>query len=273
MIKYMLIFILFFSQPINVDVTSLFNKVVEKNKEYSNVSFTFIISQKIGSTTYKSKAFVKYRRKPLSIYYKQFYPKKDVEILYNKSLSSSKVLVNPNGFPWTNLTLSYNSAELRENQHHSVINANFDYIINIISKTFKNLDSNKKTSIESAVYRNTNCYKITYENTNYKFIKYTTKSNETVSSIANKFNINDYKILEINKLESYGKVPKNKILILPNDYSKKAIFYINKSTLLPLKIIIYDENGIFEELEYFDIKTNVNFKNNEFSQNFSEYHF
>ncbi len=260
-------------QTQNNNVKVLFNKVVEKNKQYSNISFYFIISQRIGNKMDKAKAFVKYQRSPKCFYYKQFYPKQGVEILYDKKKSATNVLVNPNGFPWTNLNLHYNSAELRENQHHSVMEANFDYIISIAEKIFKHLDKNKKTSVENINYKGINCYKITYVDLNYKFFRYTVKQNETVETIANKFNINDYKILEINHLKSYGKVNAGKVLILPNDYSKKTIFIIDKKTLLPKNIKIYDEKGLFEELEYFDIKTNLKFSKNEFTKDFNGYSF
>jgi len=266
MIKFLLLFLLLIPKISNNNVTLLFNKIVEKNKQYSNISFDFIISQRIDNKIHKSKAFVKYQRSPRCLYYKQFYPQKGVEILYNKNKSASEVLVNPNDFPWVNLNLNYNSMELRKNQHHSVLEANFDYIISIAQKTFNNLDKNKKTSLSEINYKGVSCYKITYENLNYKFLKYTVKQGETVSSIAKKFYINDYKIFEINNLSSYGKVNSGKVLVIPNDYAKKTIFIIDKTTLLPKNIKIYDEKGLFEELEYFNIKTNLKFKADEFSK-------
>ena len=273
MTKFLLIFLFLLPQTQNNDVKFLFNKIVEKNKQYSNISFDFIITQRINGRMIKAKAFVKYQRTPKCFYYKQFYPKQGVEILYNKKKSGNTVLVNPNGFPWTDLNLHYNSVELREGQHHSVMEANFDYIISIAEKTFKKLDDNTKTSVSNVKYKNTDCYKIIYERLNYKFFKYTVKQNETVSSIAKKFNINDYKILETNNLKSYGKVSQGKVLILPNDYSKKTIFIIDKKTLLPKNIKIYDEKGLFEELDYFNVKTNLKFASNEFTKGFKDYSF
>ncbi len=273
MIKFIFVGLFLILQSQNYNIKSIINDIVEKNKQYSNISFTFIISQKINGNIHKSKAFVKYRRSPKSIYYKQFYPKKGVEILYNKNVSYTKVLVNPGGFPWTSLNLDYNSPELRENQHHSIMEANFDYIISVVKRTFNNIDNLKKTFIEDVNYNKTNCYKITYENAGYKFFKYKVKQNETVCSIAKKFNINDYKILEINNLKSYGKVDKDKILILPNDYSKKAVFIIDKKTFLPKNIKIYDEKGLFEELSYFNIKVGLKFLPNEFKKDFKDYNF
>ena len=47
----------------------------------------------------------------------------------------------------------------------------------------------------------------------------------------------------------------------------------DKKTLLPKNIKIYDEKGLFEELDYFNVKTNLKFASNEFTKGFKDYSF
>ena len=63
------------------------------------------------------------------------------------------------------------------------------------------------------------------------------------------------------------------ILILLRPYSNKAIMYIDKKTFIPVNLKVYDELGLFEAYEFYNMKINVAFAPDEFTKNFKGYGF
>ena len=51
------------------------------------------------------------------------------------------------------------------------------------------------------------------------------------------------------------------------------ILYIDKKTFIPIKVMVYDELGLFEEYEFYNLKINTAFENDEFTKGFKEYGF
>ena len=259
------------------DVYTYLNKMINKNKEYKTVAYNFTIKQRIKEEYHIGKAFVKYQRTPLKIYYRQSYPDDGVEILFDKNKSIDKVLVNPNGFPWTSLNLSLQGSELRNNQHHSITEANFDYVYNIFEKLVsdygKNINKHSTISNETEKINGLICKKIVLIEDNFRYKKYTITNEKSLGEIARKLYLNDYMILEKNNLSSNYDIKKNQTLIIPSKYAKKIIIYIDEKTLLPARLSLYDEKGLFEQLDYFNIKPLIKFKPVEFTKDYGEYGF
>jgi outer membrane lipoprotein-sorting protein len=108
----------------------------------------------------------------------------------------------------------------------------------------------------------------------YKYIEYVTGKGETVSSIAYKFNTSDFKIRYKNELSSYfGTIKEGKKLLIPTPYSNKTIVYIDKKTFIPVCVKVYDEEGLFEAYEFYNIRLNTTFAADEFSKNYKDYGF
>ena len=97
---------------------------------------------------------------------------------------------------------------------------------------------------------------------------------ENIADIAKKFNVNEYAILELNpECNDYEDVRSGQQLIIPSHYGVKMNLYINKKTMLPLIVRVYDHKGLFEEYDYTEFKLNPQFAANEFDEDFVDYNF
>ena len=80
---------------------------------------------------------VKKCKQPLRIYAKVL--ETGQEILYDKSRSTNTALVNPNGFPFTNLNLDIDGSLLRKDQHHNCTDFGFEKVMDLIKIYHTNL--------------------------------------------------------------------------------------------------------------------------------------
>jgi len=64
-------------------------------------------------------------------------------------------------------------------------------------------------------------------------------------------------ILEKNSktVDDYEDVEENQEILILNLYCKKITFYVDKENFLPIRQLIYDDKGLFEEYRYFNIST------------------
>ena len=78
------------------------------------------------------------------------------------------------------------------------------------------------------------------------------KKDETLTTIATRLNISDYMMLEKNKetVDDYDDLDEDEEILIPNLYCKKITFYVDKDNFLPIRQLIYDDIGLFEEYQY-----------------------
>lgn len=203
---------------------------------------------------------------------------KKLEVLYNSDLSKNKCIVKPHVFPYFTLSLDPSGNLMRKNQHFTIYELGFDFIgktIAIALSKEKDQIAKHLTMMPTKVEKNKmSCHLFVYENNAFNYHDYVVQEKETVSSIAAKFVVNDYMIRTRNKLyDEYGYLKKGSTIKIPSFYCKKALFYIDDKTLLPVCVIIYDEVGLFETYEYFDIEINKPIPSTEFMRNFKGYGF
>lgn len=203
---------------------------------------------------------------------------KKLEVLYNSEVSKNKCTVKPHVFPYFTMTLDPTGNLMRKNQHFTVFELGFDFIVKTIAIAL----SKEKDQIAKHLTLTTNkveknkmsCYLFVYENNSFGYHDYVVQDKETVSSIANKFVVNDYMVRTKNKLyDDYGYLKKGSTIKIPSFYCKKALFYIDEKTLLPVCVILYDEVGLFENYEYFDLEINKPIPAAEFTRSFKGYGF
>lgn len=277
--KYFILFLLtlvtFISYCQNpIDIT---NKMFEKSKTVKTLSLNIISKERFGTEYKIVEATFKKRISPLRIYFKQLKPPTNAEVLINDKYSK-KALVNPKTFPWVNIELDPMGSTLRAAQHHSIYEAGFDYFIQILSYLF---EKNKETIKQHAQYKGEVnldgilCYKIELNNPSFKFISYTVKENYNVTSLARKLHISEYHIIERNpKFKEYNDIiPIGTVLNIPSDYAKKLIVVIDKSTLLPIFMEVYDDKGLYEQYKFSDVKINPPFTEADFDENNKNYGF
>ena len=256
----------------------LIKTMLVRTKQINTLKFTLKTHERFQTTMFKQKAYYKLIYEPFKVYYKQEYPVKGLEVLYVSGSNNNKALVNTNSFPWINISLNPYGNLIRENQHHTIFESGFDYMVSILKHLLNKYDTNALSMIESYELVNLNgqiCHKIILENQYFKYFSYTVKKGETINTIAKKFKINDYMIIEKNNnIDDFNdNINPGQIIKIPNDYAKKIIIYIEKQRMIPVVMKIYDDKGLYEYYEFSNIKINPEIKPGEFSREYAEYGF
>lgn len=200
-----------------------------------------------------------------------------LEVLYNESEMGTKALVKPHIFPYFTMSLDPRGNLMRKNQHFTILDLGFDFTAKTIAIALsKEKDQIAKhlTMVGKAEKNKMNCHLVVYENTEFSYYDYTVGHKETISSIAGKFTVNDYMLRCKNKLyDEYGYLKEGSVIKVPTFYCKKAVFYVDEKTMLPVSIAIYDEVGLFESYDFYNLEVNKPIPNEEFKRNYKGYGF
>jgi hypothetical protein len=238
----------------------------------ATMSFNLKISERVAGKYRSSQSFVKLQRVPRKVYMKLNGP----ELLYVAGWNDGKVLVNPAGFPYINLNLDVNSSTLHKDQHHTLNDVGYDFLTDVIKDAIERCGSKFDDFFKyegETTWNNVACYQVKITDLDYKFTTYTVGKNESLISIARKLKLSEFKLGELNKTTDYGSVREGRVLVIPSSYARMTELIIDKKTWLPLSTKVYDNNGLFEEYEYVNLKINPPFASDEFSKDFKGYGF
>ncbi len=222
-----------------------------------------------------SGSHIKINTYPKKIYFYSIL--KGNEVLWVQGTNNGNALVHSPSLPIFSLDLDPYGSMMRKDQHHTIFDLGFQHIGVIIANTILKApkDFDKHFSYAGTlVWNHIECYQILISFPEYKYIEYTVGKGETVNSIAKKFNTSDFKIRYKNELSSYfGEIKEKKKLLIPTPYSNKVIVFIDKKTFMPISIKIYDEEGLFEAYDFYNVIINRPFAADEFSRKFKGYKF
>lgn len=200
-----------------------------------------------------------------------------LEILYNEGDLNNKALVKPHVFPYFTMSLDPRGNLMRKNQHFTILEMGFDFTAKTIAIALsKEKDQIAKhlTYVGKVEKNKMNCHLLVYENLDFSYYDYIIQHKETVSSIAGKFTVNDYMLRCKNKLyDNYGYLKEGSIIKIPTFYCKKAVFYVDEKTMLPISVCIYDEVGLFESYDFYNLELNKAIPASEFKRDFKDYGF
>lgn len=275
---FLLFILLALPASVNAQQASeLLQKLIEKNKEISRIELTIKMHERVDGKINKKKADFKISYNPQRIYLKQEYPNKNMEILYVEGKNNNKAWIHPNAFPWVTLTLDPTGNTMREDHHHSIFNSGFNYFVDVVehlmTKYRNEIDELAKNAGIEFVEGN-KTHKIVFENPNFGFTNYTVKPNEDLVSIASKFHLNEYMIVENNKnISDYEDVNPGDVIKIPSDYARKVSIYLDTETYLPSLLQVYDNKGLFQEYYFSNIKVNPNFSSSVFDPDNPDYNF
>jgi outer membrane lipoprotein-sorting protein len=252
-------------------------------KDYKIISDMIDSEKKITSIRYKMKSMERietgYNKASTQIKL-QIYPRKSyllntenkIEILYNSTESTTKCLVKPHTFPYVSLNLDPRGNLIRKN-----LELGFDFTVKTIAIALSKEKEQiiKHLTLAGKVEKNNmHCIMLIYENLNFTYHDYVVQPKETVTSIANKLIVNDYMVRTKNKLyNDYGYLKVGSIIKIPSFYCKKGVFYIDEKTMLPISVSIFDEVGLFESYDYYEVELNKQIPDNEFKKDFKGYKF
>jgi hypothetical protein len=233
------------------------------------------IERKEDNTFYKAVSENKLQIKPRKLYLLN--REKKLEILYAEGERNDKALVKPNTFPYVTLALNPLGSVMRKNQHYSIFEIGFEFMANAIELALSKEKENALKSLTCVGKQNKNgaiCHLLVYEAKNFGYTEYTIKEKETVADIATKLRVNEFIIRSKNNLfNEFGMLKIGTRLQVPLYYCKKAVFYLNEKTLLPISISVFDDKGLFENYDFTDIILNKPISSVEFTEDYKDYHF
>jgi outer membrane lipoprotein-sorting protein len=250
----------------------ILQNTVASVEKIQTLKFHLKCNERISGKLLSTESQVKLNRAPRKIYIFL----KGPELLWVEGKNNGNCLVNPAGFPFMNLSLDPMGSLMREKQHHTIHQMGFEYFGDIIKSSMTLLSNDFDTYFKCAGSLNWNgrdCYFITAEYPDFKYIDYKVQKGEDFTSIARKLKVSDFMLLEVNKAKNYHDVKVNEIIKVPNVYGKKMILYIDKETFIPRVIKVYDEKGLFESYEYHDLQVNPPIPDEEFTKEYKGYGF
>jgi hypothetical protein len=270
---------LFFTQNLFAQVSSrsIMENMFASINNVETLQFKLKKAERVAGELKYGEQDVKFNRTPKKIYTYIHKPNAGVELLFIEGQNDNKALINPNGFPFINVNLDPYGSNMRKGNHHTIYEVGFDYIGSIMKKIHndKSLNYDEIFLYKGIVkFDNKDCYQIIIDYKPYSYIEYKVQSGESLVDIAYKNFISDFMILEKNpSIKEYENVKPGQIITIPNAYAQKTILFIDKKTHLPIVQKMYDEKGLYEQYEFFNLALNLEIKQEEFKPNYKEYSF
>ena len=247
--------------------------MLESVKNIQTMRYDLKCSERINHKIRNVESGIKLQRSPRKIYLYAGGP----ELLWIEGKNNGNALVNPAAFPYINLNLDPSGNILHKDQHHTINEVGFDYLADIIQYIMqKSGDKFDKTFFYTGdeKFNGRDCYKITITNPDFTFNNYTPEKGESAISIARKFKVSEYMIVENNSfLKDFHDVKKGQVIKVPSTYAKLTVLFIDKQLMLPVKNTILDDEGLFEAYEYHNLQVNTKILDEEFTKDFKGYHF
>jgi hypothetical protein len=201
-----------------------------------------------------------------------------IEVLFIEGKHNSEALVNPNSFPYINLYLDPMGSLMRQDQHHTINEIGFDYFGSVIAASAKRVgDSFDKFFLLEAeeTVNSRLCYKIIIHNNDFSYVNYTVKKGEDLVTIARKLFLSEYMILSVNKpkVDDYKDVKEGQVIKVPNAYAKNVLLYVDKTNFVPIGVRVFDDKGLYEQYDYFNLQLNPKIEDIEFTKDYKGYNF
>lgn len=241
-----------------------------------NARYRLVLNERINDVYHKNEYLNKMQVKPYKAYSKSFTANKGAEALYVQGENNNEVLVNPNRFPWFDLNLNPYSMLLRKGHQFSIMQTGFVYINYTLQNYYRR--DNKKflaaiNQLTDTICDSKPCYRIMIDFPEYKWRPYTPKKDETFTTIAAKFVLNDYMIMERNGKTNFTDVTPGNPIVIPNAFARRIVLTLDKKTMLPIQQVIYDDKGMCTDILYKSLSINVIFAPDEFTKDFKDYGF
>jgi outer membrane lipoprotein-sorting protein len=252
-------------------------KMFEKSREVTSMRYILTKKERVNGQLTWSRNLGKLTIDPYRVYMKKLEPDGGMEILFVEGANKNKLLINPNGFPWMNVSLEPHSPHALKNQHHTIYEAGFRYFASIAEYVLNTygIVAPQTVKLEGSVsWNGMSCYYIVQENPSFRYVDYKVKKGENLLTIAKKNRLNALMIIEKNPhLTSHDQVIEGQVIKIPTYYCKRMELYISKQLMLPVLLKIYDDKGLFEEYNYEDLDINSGIPDEEFRKDFEDYNF
>jgi hypothetical protein len=259
--------------PVKI-IAKMCNVISKMNKS----SFVLHSKERFGDEFKYKKMKFHIQKSPKKVYMKDL--DKGIELLYIDGWNNNRAYINPNGFPWINISLNRFDSKIVTENHHTVDDAGFGFV-NILLKGFEKAaarvgkdHASLYTYKGEATVNGHECYKLyIVPPTSFKYVNYTTTKDLKLLELSRNIFASDYLIKEKNNLSYTKTIKKGTKLVVPSTYSKKVIVYIDKKSYLPIVQLLFDDQGLLEKFEYKNFSLDPNFLSTEFTTDCSTYGF
>lgn len=251
------------------DACQLMKQMITRSKTIRTLEFTMKTRERMNGEMIEREGYFRIERQPrFRVYYERGFPDKGAKVLYDASADSIKMTVKPNTFPWVPISLGKDDWMVRKGGHHTVDQAGFDYTLDILDFIMKKYGAESCGFIRFGTQGEldgTRCQNVELDNPHFTWINYTLKDGETVESIAKERRISDYMILQRNpQYNKYSDIYPGTVIRIPVDYAKRMTVCVDEQTGLPALIRIYDDQGLYEEYQFLNMKVNPPFTDADF---------
>ena len=249
--------------------------MLDSIKHIKTQTYDLKATERVNGKFMHAESTLKINTTPKKIYFKS--KLKGVEVLWIQGQNKGDAIVHSPSFTLVNLNLDPYGSLMRKDQHHTIFELGLQQIGIIVANTIVKAPKDFEKHFAYAgtiVWNNTDCYQLLVNFPEYKYVEYTVQKGETVTDIARKMHTSDFKIRYKNGLSGYYTTLKEgKKIIVPIPYATKVLMYIDKKKYLPVSVKIYDEEGLFEAYDFYNITINKAFAPEEFSVNYKGYNF
>ena len=261
-------------QPIiKYDSPSMLNEIIKSIANVKTLRYDLTRNERVNDKILLSESKIKLNVSPRKLYISM----KTQEVLWIEGKNNGNALINPFTFPYINLNLDPMGALMRKNQHHTIHELGMEYIAEIIKNGMKHYGVmlyKHFVIMGEEKHFGRNCYKLSATFPDFKWLPYTVKKNETIISIANKFSVSEFMILEKKQgATDYKDVKEGEVILVPNVYAKLFFVMIDKEKMLPISVEIFDDKGLFESYEFYNLQVNSTILAEEFTEDYKDYHF
>lgn len=264
-------------KPGSPTAPELVAQMLKAGKEVQTAKFSLYKQERINGKLSAEKSVVKLQQKPYKVYLKYETPNPGMEVLFVAGQNNEQAYIRPSSFPWTTISLSPLSSTMRADQHHTIYDMGFGQILNITEFMLKKYGAQANSMLAmngTTTWNNLPCWQLTLQNPNFKYVDYTIGKNETLLTIANKFKLSEYMILEKNPgIDDYSDVDAGQKIKIPTDYAAKITMLLDQKTNLPVVIKVYDDKGLYEQYEYRNLQVNPTLQASEFTKTYKDYKF
>ena len=257
------------------DPQKILEEMVKSSKNVTTIRYHAVMNERINNKMVEKDSYFKINTNPLKIYVRQSFIGIKLDALYNQGFNNNQLYIATVGFPWIKLNFDPKGKQVRDNHHHTIFEAGFSYFTGIVDDIIKLKNNKIKFQYAGIEQRDgKNCHKIVVLIDEFKFVPYTLKEGENISTVSERLNINDYMVLERNpEIDYYTDVKAGQVINIPNMYAKKMILYIEPELMLPTQIELFDDKGLYAVYSYNKLVINKPFQWDEFHTTFKDYHF
>jgi len=227
--------------------------------------------ERIGTGYQLNQSILKVAYNPQRVY---MHNKKGIEVLWVTGQNDGDAWVYPNSFPYVTLSLDPNGSLMRRNQHHSVLDAGYGVVADIIHGSSLRQDHSFERSFRytgDTLVQNRPCYVLTSDYAQFRYVTYKASKGDTPARVADRFGCGEFRVIERNGLTPGQVIAEGKVLQVPNAYGRHTVLCIDQKLLLPLIVHVVDDKGLFERFEFSDIVVNQQIAPAEFTKDYKGY--